>query len=511
MLYPSVIKVSASIFLLLLLAGCGGNEEPSQLNNPETGKTDTQSVTEAEGVIARVGSETITYDELSAILNSSAMAGLAIPAPGTSMRKQVMITMLNNLISANLVYLDAKDKGVDLQTSYTEDVKRFEDSVLATIYSSRVLIGEIPVSQEEVVEFYNSSVNPKSGLDENTKLAIETIIRKIRFAEHKDTIREKLREGIEINVHDDVLSHNADADRSETDVVATIAGKPVKWNDVKVYMRGTDKQDAQAEIYVDSDDERLKRLQDYIDNTLMVEKAIAAGMKDDPAFIKRSTEFRKTMLVSLHRNSLLQKWKPTDVELKNYFEENRGKISIPEARKLQMVVVASKAEAENIKTDIDSGKITMFQAAQQYSHVPNAKITLGEMGWVSRGASFEELNDFIFSIQPEIVSGPVESKEGWNLVKVQEVKLAQYQSFDEPQVQQLALRFYMQNKFNDYVIDLRNSHFDVTLYDAELGKGFQKEADDLSELNKSKEKNLMIKQQAENNHRLIVLPPPPEQ
>ena len=105
----------------------------------------------------------------------------------------------------------------------------------------------------------------------------------------------------------------------------------------------------------------------------------------------------------------------------------------------------------------------------------------------------------------------MESKEGWNLVKVQEVKLAQYQSFDEPQVQQLALRFYMQNKFNDYVIDLRNSHFDVTLYDAELGKGFQKEADDLSELNKSKEKNLMIKQQAENNHRLIVLPPPPEQ
>ena len=49
-----------------------------------------------------------------------------------------------------------------------------------------------------------------------------------------------------------------------------------------------------------------------------------------------------------------------------------------------MVVVKTREEAETIKADIESGKITMFQAAQQYSIDPDAKHTLGELGWVSQ-------------------------------------------------------------------------------------------------------------------------------
>jgi len=182
-------------------------------------------------------------------------------------------------------------------------------------------------------------------------------------------------------------------------------------------------------------------------------------------------------------------------------------ISVPEARKVQMVVVKSKEEAEAIKADIDSGKITMFQAAQQYSLDPNAKITLGEMGWVSQGTGFAELDDFTFNLEPEIISGPVESPAGWHLVKVLEVKDAELQNFDDPQTRKSTLRLYMQNKFNAYVVDLRQNHFEVAVYDDVLTQQFQKEADYIAELVvKSKQQDSITQQRVEDMQKWVTPP-----
>ena len=62
------------------------------------------------GVIAKVDDEIITFDELNTMLNSSAMVGLSIPALGTQKRNQVIITLLDKVISANLLYLDATER-----------------------------------------------------------------------------------------------------------------------------------------------------------------------------------------------------------------------------------------------------------------------------------------------------------------------------------------------------------------------------------------------------------------
>jgi len=321
-------------------------------------------------------------------------------------------------------------------------------------------------------------------------------------------MRERLRAGTDIKINEDVLSTNADVDRSDADIVASIGDKRITWGDVKVPMRGADYRATLAEFYVDNDEERMARLQEYIDNTLMADKAYAAGMDKDPEFIKRTAEYRKTHLINVHRANLIKKWQPTEDELKTFFVDNMDKISIPEARKVQMVVVKTKEEAESIKAEIDSGEITMFQAAQKYSIDPNAKRTLGEMGWVSHGTGFKELDDFTFNLEPEVVSNPVESPAGWHLVKVLDVNDAQYQNFDDPQVQNLALRLYMRNKLNDYVIALRKNDFEVEVYEAELNRNFQKEADYIAELNvKAKEQGSVTQQRLEDLQKYIVPPP----
>jgi parvulin-like peptidyl-prolyl isomerase len=177
-----------------------------------------------------------------------------------------------------------------------------------------------------------------------------------------------------------------------------------------------------------------------------------------------------------------------------------------------MVVVATKAEAESIKADIDSGKITMFKAAQDFSLDPNAKRTLGDMGWVSQGTGFSELDDFTFNLEPEVVAGPVESPAGWHLVKVLDVNDAQLQNFDDQQTRQATLRLYMQKKFNDYVVDLRQNQFDVAVYDSELNKHFQEEADFIAELTvKSKQQDSVTQQRLKELQKYIAPPPPPEE
>ena len=493
-------KVLSILLLSLLLINCG-NEEPS-------GTISDKQVTQAAGVIARVGDEVITFDQLNIMLNSSAMVGLSIPALGTPKRSQVMVTLLDKVISANLLYLDAKKQGADRLTAYATDIKKFEDAILVTMYKSDVLIGDIPVSEEDVIAYYNSSISPETELNDDTKLAIEAMIRKQRFTELKNSMRERLRAGIDIKINEDVLSTKADVGRSDADIVASIGDKRITWGDVMVPMRGADHRASQAEFYLDNDEERLARLKEYIDNTLMADKAYAAGMDKDPEFIERTAEYRKTRLINLHRSNLIKKWQPSEDELKTTFLDNMDKISIPETRKVQMVVVASKEEAESIKAEIDSGKITMFQAAQQYSLDPNAKTTLGEMGWVSQGTGFKELDDFTFNHELEVVSDPVESPAGWHLVKVLDVNDAQYQNFDDPQVRNLTLRLYMRNKINDYVIDLRKNHFEVAVYQDELNRQFQKEADYIAALNvKAKEKGSITEQRMEDMQKYIVAPP----
>ena len=510
MLYPLFFKVLSTLPFFLLFTGFS-HAAPAQQSTQATEQQTpaqqaaAQEISEAPGVIARVGDEEITFSQLNTMLNSSAMVGLSIPALGTPRRTKVMITLLDKVISANLLYLDAKKQGVDRQATYTADIKKFEDAVLVTMYKSNVLIGDIPVSEEEVIAFYNSSISPESELNDDSKLAIEAMIRKQRLTELKASMSERLRAGTEIKIYEGVLSTNSDVERSDTDVVASIAGKDITWSDVEVPMRGADYRASLAEFYIDNDEERLLRLQEYIDNTLMIDKALAAGMDKDPEFIKRTAEYRKTRLINVHRAGLIHRWNPSDDELRGYFVDNMDKISVPEARKVQMVVVASKEEAESIKADIESGKITMFKAAQDYSLDPNAKRTLGEMGWVRQGTGYDELDDFTFYLEPEVIGGPVESPAGWHLVKVLDVRDAQFQNFDDPQTRNLTLRLYIKNKFNDYVVDLRKNHFKVAVYDDELNRQFQKEADYIAALTiKAKQQDSVTKQRVEEMQKWIT-------
>ena len=171
----------------------------------------------------------------------------------------------------------------------------------------------------------------------------------------------------------------------------------------------------------------------------------------------RFNEYQKTRLVNLHRANLAREMEPTEEQLKAYYEANRYSIMQVEMRKLQEVVVKTREEAEALKAKIESGELTMFQAAADYSIAPGAKQQLGEVGWVAEGRAQPALNEVIFKLDPGELGGPVESTEGWHLVKVLDVTDAKFDNFEDKETRKLTRRRYIHDQLDTYVMDLRKN------------------------------------------------------
>ena len=129
-------------------------------------------------VIARVGDQPITFSEINTLLNSSAVVGVSLPALGTPERDQVRIALLDKVVSANLVYLDALEKGVDKDPEYRRDMQRFENGMLAGLYGQKHMVGDLSVSDEEIQAYFESSIAPGTELTDEVRTQIEAVLRK---------------------------------------------------------------------------------------------------------------------------------------------------------------------------------------------------------------------------------------------------------------------------------------------------------------------------------------------
>ena len=260
-------------------------------------------------------------------------------------------------------------------------------------------------------------------------------------------MRVRLREGVKVTLDAGVLgAAHEDEDRDDSVEVASIDGKPILWADVKDLLQTQSKRTTQAEFHLFEEDERSKALNQYIDSLIMARKGREAGLERDPTYQRRYNEYAKNHLTNMHRDRLYREWAPSDDELWEYFNKNRDKITLPESRQVQMVVLKTKEEAEDVKKRVEAGEITIHQAARDYSIDPRAKQTLGDMGWVAKGTGFPELDKLTFSIEPETLGGPVESPAGWHLVMVHDIRDALFEDLVDDATWKTTRRRYMQEK-----------------------------------------------------------------
>lgn len=421
-----------------------------------------------EDIIARVGDEVITFRDLDVTINSSAVVGIPIPQPGTRERTNMRLTLLDRQISSDLLYLDALARKMDENPVFKSNVGQYSDTVLAMLYKQKYLIGEIPISDDDIRQYYETNIAEGTPFTQDLHMAIEAVLRKQQYKQRVAALREHLREGVEVQVFDDRLEAAGDADRKSAEVVAVAGAEPVTWGQVRQQLAGNDSQA-----------QRHAQLEDYIDSRIMLQKARAAGLEQDPGYLRRLNEYRKSSLVNIRRADLAEKMSPGDEDIRAYYRQNRDRIAVPEMRNIQMIVVNTREQAETVRKKIESGQMTFFQAASEFSIDPNAKMNLGELGWVAQGSGFAGLDEVTFALQPEAISNPVESPAGWHLVKVLEVRAGQYGDIDDRDTWKQARRLLLHEREDLYIAELRDTVFPVEVYDDVFNRLTQKEVNAL--------------------------------
>jgi parvulin-like peptidyl-prolyl isomerase len=194
-------------------------------------------------------------------------------------------------------------------------------------------------------------------------------------------------------------------------------------------------------------------------------------------YLGRYNEYAKTRLINLHRARLAKEMAPDDEELEAYFEANRDSITVPENRKVQMVMLNSEEEADMVKRQLESGEITIYQAARDHSVAPDAGKNLGEIGWVAQGQLKPALNELVFGLEPGQIGGPVEAGGLWHIVLVQEIHDAENTDLEDERTRTMTRRRYIHEKLDEYVVALRKNDFDVEVYEDTLIRLAQQEAD----------------------------------
>ena len=163
--------------------------------------------------------------------------------------------------------------------------------------------------------------------------------------------------------------------------------------------------------------------------------------------------------------------------------EESGSIVIVDDEEMVLTSISSflmletEYEAKSVKQRVEAGEITMFQAASDYSVAPDAKQNLGELGWVPQGKLKPELDDTVFELGPAEIGGPVEAGGLWHIVTVQDLRDAQNADLEEAGTRKLAMRKYIHDKLNEYVVNLRKNDFKVEVYEDVIIRLAQQEAD----------------------------------
>lgn len=88
--------------------------------------------------------------------------------------------------------------------------------------------------------------------------------------------------------------------------------------------------------------------------------------------------------------------------------------------KISHVLVDTQDEIINLRKEIVDGK-SFEDVAEQYSQCPS-KAQKGDIGYHRHGELLSEFETAAFELEPGVLSEPVQTSEGWHLIKVYDVK-----------------------------------------------------------------------------------------
>jgi peptidyl-prolyl cis-trans isomerase C len=95
------------------------------------------------------------------------------------------------------------------------------------------------------------------------------------------------------------------------------------------------------------------------------------------------------------------------------------------------IVVKNKEEADKLKKELNSKKAPKFsELAKKYSIDQETAVKGGELGYIMEEYMIKEIFEVLPKLKKEEISNPIQTKFGWHLIKVSEVRDVKAQEFE---------------------------------------------------------------------------------
>jgi peptidyl-prolyl cis-trans isomerase SurA len=153
---------------------------------------------------------------------------------------------------------------------------------------------------------------------------------------------------------------------------------------------------------------------------------------------QRRAAFQNRLIDKLRQDGKLKPVPPTEQEMKEYFQTQKGNLgSRPATISFRQIVIAphpspeakarTLAQADSIVLELRRGA-DFATAAKRFSQDPGSKDQGGSLNWFRRGVMVPEFERVAFALKPGVVSDPVESPFGFHIIQVERLQPGEIQA-----------------------------------------------------------------------------------
>jgi parvulin-like peptidyl-prolyl isomerase len=157
--------------------------------------------------------------------------------------------------------------------------------------------------------------------------------------------------------------------------------------------------------------------------------------------------------------------KVTDKQIADYYNKNKAQYGTPESRDVRHILVAKKALADQLYTQIKNGA-DFAKLAKKFSKDPGSKDQGGKLT-VSRGQTVEPFDKTAFLLPKDSVSRPVKTQYGYHIIQaLSDVKPAKTTPLKDVQasIKQQLLQTKKNEAMTKWVDSTKKEFADQTTY-----------------------------------------------